>query len=134
MYGKISQRIAMCVSLALFGFIIGFRRPLVGLFSSDPTVLLMAADVMIVVAMIQPFQTTAVVISGCLRGAGDTRYVALIMYLCVVGIRPVLSFIAVYVLDIGLIGAWLSTLVDMSVRMTLMYLRFNNGKWFAIKV
>ncbi|GHU68725.1 MATE family efflux transporter [Clostridia bacterium] len=134
MYGKIAQRIAMCVSLTLLGFLIGFRRPLVSLFSNDPTVLAMAAEVMIICALIQPFQTTSVVISGCLRGAGDTRYVALVMYLCVMGIRPLLSFTAVYVLQVGLIGAWLSTLIDMAVRMTLVYRRFASGKWFEIKV
>jgi putative MATE family efflux protein len=134
MYGKISQRIAMCVSLTLFGFLIGFRRPLVGLFSDDPAVLALAANVMFVCAMIQPFQTTSVVISGCLRGAGDTRYVAVIMYICVMGIRPILSYTAVYLLHAGLIGAWLSTLIDMAVRMTLVYRRFASGKWFGIKV
>jgi putative MATE family efflux protein len=134
MYGKISQRIAMCVSLTLFGFLIGFRRPLVGLFSADPVVLGLAANVMIVCALIQPFQTTSVVISGCLRGAGDTKYVAVVMYICVMGIRPLLSFTAVYLLHAGLIGAWLATLVDMAVRMTLVYRRFASGKWFGIKV
>ncbi|MDR2658180.1 MAG: MATE family efflux transporter [Oscillospiraceae bacterium] len=134
MYGKISQRLAMCVSLTLLGFLIGFRRPLVSLFSDDPVVLAMAANVMIVCALIQPFQTTSVVISGCLRGAGDTKYVALVMYMCVMGIRPLLSFTAVYLLHAGLIGAWLSTLVDMAVRMTLVYRRFASGKWFTIKV
>ena len=69
-----------------------------------------------------------------MRGAGDTKYVALVMYICVVGIRPLLSLLSVYGLHLGLIGAWCSTLIDMSIRMTLMYTRFNKGKWFAIKV
>lgn len=135
MYGKIGQRIAMTVSIILLGLIIGFREPLVLLFNrTDDTVISLATQVMVVVALIQPLQTTSVVISGCLRGAGDTRYVARIMMLCVVVIRPVLSFVLVHLLGVGLVGAWLSTLVDQFIRMILMYRRFASGKWFSIKV
>jgi putative MATE family efflux protein len=147
MYGLISQRFAMIISLTLLGFLIGFRHTLVGFFGADVAslktalevlenkeMLRIAADVMIVVALIQPFQTTSVVISGCLRGAGDTTYVAMIMFICVVGIRPLLSLTATHVFHLGLVFVWLSTLIDMMIRVSLMLRRFYQGKWFGIKV
>ena len=98
-------------------------------------------QVMIVVAAMQPFQTSAVVSTGALRGAGDTRYVAFSMILTVVGMRPLLSFGAVTLIgktlqlpELALIGAWCVALLDMITRMVLMLRRYNGGKWHAIKL
>ena len=138
-YGKCGQRMAMVVSVVLASLIAIFRYPLVSIFL-DPTVAenalpySIAVNLMLMVAVFQPIQMSSVVISGCLRGAGDNLYVALIMIICVVGIRPLLSLFAIYQLDLGLIGAWSASLVDMSVRLTLMYRRFNSGKWHEKKV
>ena len=86
------------------------------------------------VALFQPFQTSSVVISGCLRGAGDNRFVAVVMLICVTFLRPLLSLAAIHVLHLGLMGAWAASLVDMSVRMICVYKRFSSAKWFDIKV
>ncbi len=137
MYGKIAQRIALTVSTVLLFIIIVFRAPIVGFFidgTKDLNVFNLAVQVMFVVAIFQPFQTSSVVISGCLRGAGDNRYVALVMLICVVLIRPICTLLAINVLQIGLVGAWLSSLIDMFIRLGLVYRRFASGKWFALKV
>lgn len=134
MYGKIAQRMALVVAMLLASFIAVLRYPLVSLFTSDMDVLTLSASVMLLVAAFQPIQTSAVVISGCLRGAGDTRYVAIVMMVCVAVMRPVLAYVGIHWIGLGLVGAWSASLVDMLARLTLVYLRFSSGKWFAIKV
>lgn len=134
MYGKVSQRMAFVVAVVLASLIIVFRFPLVSLFTSDADVLALSAQVMLVVAAFQPLQTSSVVISGSLRGAGDTRFVAMIMLVCVTIIRPVFTYLGIHLLSLGLVGAWCASLVDMAVRLTFVYSRFNSGKWFHIKV
>ncbi|MDO4547442.1 MAG: MATE family efflux transporter [Clostridia bacterium] len=140
-YAKAAQRIALVAALLIAGTVAIFRVPLVGLFTQDHLVAGLACQVMIVVAVFQPFQTASVVISGALRGAGDNRYVAKVMLLCVAIIRPVCAMAAVYLLgtvlnlgDMALIGAWSASLIDMVIRMTLMYRRFNSGKWQEIVI
>jgi putative MATE family efflux protein len=138
-YGKCSQRLAFCVSLALAACMILFRRQFVGIFldEANPGNLAsigLAVDLMFMVAFFQPVQMSSVVISGCLRGAGDNLYVALVMIVCVVFVRPLLSLCTIGLLGFGLVGAWGSSLVDMIVRLTLMYRRFNGGKWQLKKV
>ncbi len=133
-YGKVSQRMALTVSMGLLLIFIPFRHILVLPFANDQQVLALAAQVMIIVGIIQPFQTSSVVISGCLRGAGDTRYVAVIMMLCVALIRPVLAWTALFPLQLGLLGAWAGSLVDMMIRLTFVYIRFSRGKWMYIRV
>lgn len=137
LYGKVSQRMAFAASMTLLSVLIIFRTPLVSMFideTRDPEVLALASQVMIMVALFQPFQTSSVVISGCLRGAGDNRFVARIMLVCVTLIRPLLSLLAIHKLNFGLMGAWAASLVDMSIRLLCVYTRFNSAKWFDIKV
>lgn len=138
-YGKVTQRIALLVSLVLATIVIIFRYPLVSLYvtPTDPNaadVTLLATQVMFLVAAFQPFQMSSVVISGSLRGAGDNRYVAGVMLLCVLVIRLVSSYIAINVFELGLIGAWASSLIDLIVRLALVYRRFHQGKWMYIKI
>ena len=134
MFGKVTQRAALVVSSALLIFFVALRTPLVMLFNQEPEIVLLGSQIMLIVAVFQPFQTSSVVISGCLRGAGDTRYVARVMLLCVAIIRPILALILVKVFNVGLMGAWAASLVDMIIRLTCVYIRFNSCKWFNIKV
>ncbi len=48
-------------------------RPLLGLYTRDPGVLALAVPVMVVVALFQLFDGTQTVLTGALRGWGDTR-------------------------------------------------------------
>lgn len=128
------QRVAMVMALCLASVLVTLRYPLVGLFTSEAEVTALAVQVMLVVAAFQPLQASSVVISGCLRGAGDTRYVAGIMLVCVALIRPILTYVGIHWIGLGLLGAWCASLIDMSLRLTCVYRRFAGGKWFAIKV
>ncbi len=144
MYGKIAQRLALVTAIIIATCVIIFREPLVGMFihsDASANVRELACKVMFMVAAFQPFQTSAVVISGALRGAGDTKYVARVMLLTVTCMRPLLGLLAVYVIgthlglnELALLGCWGASLVDMITRMTLCMRRFNGGKWHDIRV
>ena len=134
LFGKAAQRMALTVSMILLTFIVVLRYPLFRLFTSDPDIIALGVQIMIMVAIFQPFQTSSVVISGCLRGAGDTRFVAITMMACVTVIRPVVTYLMIYVFEIGLLGAWCAMLFDMILRLGICYWRFSSGKWFGIKV
>ena len=141
MYGKMAQRCSMLAGLLLGCIVILLREPLVCLFTSEPDVIRLSAVVMIIVGIFQPFQTQAIVTSGALRGAGDTKYVARVMLITTSLMRPGLALIAVYIIsgvlgmqEWALIGAWIASFADMFTRLVLMGRRFNGGKWHAIKV
>ncbi len=139
LYGKVAQRIALMISVLLVCVVVLLRYPLTSLYvnfdeANSMEVWGLAAQIMLFVAAFQPFQMSSVVISGSLRGAGDNRYVAGVMLLCVVGIRVVSSYLAVNVLGLGILGAWASSLIDMFVRLSLVYRRFHQGKWMQIRI
>ena len=139
MYGHVCYRIAISVSLALASFIVALRTPISSLFINSNTpnagfVVTAAAQTMIVVAIMQPFQMGSVVYSGSLRGAGDNLYVAKVMALCVSILRPLLAILAVRVLKLSLPMTWLLSLSEMALRAILFARRFSSGKWRESRV
>ncbi len=139
LYGKISQRFAVMISLVLGVLIVAFRYQIVRLFIGENTlnadqVIAYAASTMLVLAAIQPFQTSSVVLSGSLRGAGDNLYVALVATVCVSVVRPIMAVLAVNVLHLELVGTWIFGLSEIVLRFAFFYPRFASGKWKDKKV
>ncbi len=139
LYAKITQRLAIVVSVMIAVPLAVFRVPLTSLFL-DPatpdaaTVLRNAADTMLIVALMQPFQMSAVVLSGSLRGAGDNLFVASVMGVCVSIIRPLMAMLAVYVFKLDLAMTWLLSMSEMGIRVFLFYRRFEGDKWMFKRV
>lgn len=134
LYGKVSQRISLFFALITAAAMALLRKQIVAIFSTDPLVVPLAETVMLLVAAFQPFQMSAVTVTGCLRGSGDTKFVAKVMMLCVTVVRPGLCALAIYVFHLGLYGAWFAMLGDIILRLVLVYLRFSSGKWALIKL
>ncbi len=109
-------------------------RNIFRLFSSDPEILDYGDLIMRMVAVIVIMQVAQVISSGCLRGAGDTKYVAVVSLVSVACIRPLSGYLLVYPLNLGLLGAWLGLAIDQFMRLLLTSLRVRSGKWLNIKI
>ncbi len=133
-YGTISQRCSMVFGLVLCALFLLFRKQLIMLFTDEAEIITMGAQIMYIIAVTSLVQTSQVVISGCLRGAGDTRFVAVSSLISVGAIRPGLSWLLCYPLGLGLIGAWLGLFADQLLRLGLNSARFRSGKWTAIRL
>ena len=134
LYGKCCQRMAVVASLVLGVLILVFRNSLASMFIGADTmnadqVIYHAAGAMIVMALVQPFQTSAVVLYGSLRGAGDNLYVAFCSTICVSVIRPILTLIAVEVLHLELAYTWIFLMLEIVFRYIFSSIRFAGGKW-----
>ncbi|MDD3243848.1 MAG: MATE family efflux transporter [Eubacteriales bacterium] len=134
LYASQVQRLGAMVALALAAVFLFLGGPLVSLYSDEAAVIAMGAQVLRIVALLQPFQCSTFILSGALRGAGDSRWPAISVFVGVLGIRPALSALMVTVLQCGLIGAWVALVVDQLVRLVIVYLRFRGRKWLDIKV
>ena len=133
-YGKISQRIGWIFSAVIFTGSIVFRRQLFMLFSDDAQVIDSGVKISLLIAFISVAQIQQVMFSGCLRGAGDTRYMAFASLISVGILRPTLAYIFCYPLGFGLIGAWMSLIFDQFLRFALSATRFYGQKWCKVKL
>ena len=69
-----------------------------------------------------------------LRGAGDTRFTAMVMLITIVGIRTTVAWLMVDTLHLGLTGAWIAVCADQICRSFIIMARYNQGKWKKIKL
>lgn len=131
-YGGICQRLGFLVSVVLGIIFFTCGRGIVGLFSSDPQILDNGSVILDMMSVIVLLQISQVIFNGCLRGAGDTRFVAVISLISVTFVRPIASWLLCYPLGWGLFGAWIGLFTDQLVRFVLSRYRFASGKWTRI--
>lgn len=134
MYGKIGMRMAIACAAILSTTCIIMRYHFPLLFSNDAEIIATTAGLILILAFMMPLQTAQLVMGGSLRGAGDTKYVALTMVIAVGLMRPALGFIMTYPLGWGLTGAWIAIIFDQLARLTMLFTRFTRGKWIEGKV
>lgn len=133
-YGNVCQKIGFlcaCVMGVVYFF---FGGDIFLLYTDDPVILNYGAMIMRILSVILFMQIEQVVLFGCLRGAGDTRFTALVSLISVTCIRPGISWLLCYPLGLGLMGAWFGTACDQFVRFLLTFLRFRKGNWTKLKL
>ncbi|HAS92282.1 MAG TPA: MATE family efflux transporter [Clostridiales bacterium] len=129
-----TRRLGMSVSIILGIIFIFWGGNIVSLYNDAPAIVSQGARIMMFVGFTQPLQSSQFILAGSLRGAGDTRATAIIIFITVLIIRPFLAIYLINVWNMGLEGAWFAFIVDQTVRSALVLLRYNSGKWKSIKV
>ena len=76
----------------------------------------------------------AQVLSGALRGAGDTRSVLYITLAGTIIARLALTFVLINVLGLGLWAAWAAVVVDWTLRALLAHAIFRRGRWQQVEL
>ena len=89
---------------------------------------------LIIAAVMQPLQSSQLILAGALRGAGDTRVMAISTFVGIILIRPLISLTLINFFSFGLAGAWLAWFCDQSARSVYTLYRFNSNKWQKIEV
>lgn len=133
-YIKTSSNIGSLIAV-LMGLILYFLGPsIASLYSNDPQVVYEAAKILKLMAFIQPFQCSQLILAGGLRGAGDTVWTLISTFVGILVFRLVLAYYFVIVLHMGLSGAWVAVLIDQFIRWILITLRFKTNKWKYITI
>lgn len=133
-YASKTRRLGSMVSTMLGVGFFFFGEALVSLYTNDPDIISNGGLVLKLVALVQPFQSSFLIISGALRGAGDAKWPAFSIMIGILIIRPLISVLCVFGFKWGLVGAWVALLADQLLRSIMIYFRFKSNKWTTIKV
>ncbi len=133
-YIKTSRRIGTVIAIAIGILFFFFGSIVASLYTKDPEVIAQAAKILKIIAIMQPFQSSQLVISGGLRGAGDTVWTLVAIFFSVLVVRVALAHLFINILGLGLIGAWYAMFCDQFVRWALITLRFKTDKWKYISI
>lgn len=146
-YAKVAMILSVTCGIIMCSIMIALRKVLVGLYKPDTDYkMITACNCLLIAAAACIFQNIQWVNTGILRSAGDSKFTAMTSLLSVTIIRPLVSYIAIYLLfshvgpdgsivkGLGVYGAWIAQFVDQGLRMTFNLLRFKSRKWTKIKV
>lgn len=133
-----SIRRTMAFALVVMGsmaLVFGLFGPqVVRVFGATPEVLALAGLAVRIAALEQLPIAVQMVLSGSLRGAGDTRTPMIVTVVGTLLFRVSAVYLLAIALHLGLAGVWLGTAVDWAGRAILLYLLFQRGTWKGIKV
>ena len=134
-YAKVSMLISLGCALLVSVFVVSCREVLIGLYKPETTERFESAKLILLIASVMMLpQNTSWVMTGILRGSGDTKFTALVSLICIVFVRPISALVLCYPLGLGVIGAWIGMIFDQVVRLILNTRRFKQKKWLQIKV
>lgn len=133
-YGKTGQRLAFMISSGIFFVFMFGGKFLVSLFSDEQAIIVLGSSIMVLAAFSTHAQTSQVVMSGCLRGAGDTTYIAVTSFISIALVRPLLTWVLCFPIGLGLYGAWIALGLDQIFRLVVNFRRFASGKWSLISL
>jgi len=130
-YKKVYRYFALgfCSSLILVAIVFLAQKPLLHIFTHNPSVLGLIAGVFIVSLVLEPGRTFNVIIIPALKGAGDVRYPVYMGMLLMWGIGVVLAYVFGITLQWGLVGVWLGLTCDEWIRGVIMLFRWKSGRW-----
>ncbi len=124
-------------------------HPLAQLFvrPQQADVALLAVPLLRTVSLAMPALALTMILSGALRGAGDTRWPLVFSLVGLLGVRiPAAYWLAFETIEIpgvgwvftgcglGVVGAWYAMVTDLSVRAVLVVYRFAHGGWKRVEV
>jgi putative MATE family efflux protein len=137
LYIKMTQNLSYLVS-GLVALLLFFGGDLIGsLYSDDRELIHLAGNMLKIIALSNPIGNARFVYTSALRGAGDSRFAAVITFVGVLLIRPFISLVLIVPalpFRIGLAGVWIALCSDGLVCFALSRFRFKQGRWENIKV
>lgn len=125
-------KINMLIMSAMSVIIIIFAPQLFSLYSNDRNVIACGVNIIRIYALSQPFLAIVQVLSGSLRGGGDTKYPMIATFIGVWLFRLVFGYILGILFGMGIIGVWIAMFIDLALRALLFIIRYKKGKWITL--
>src|SRR5207244_3953967 len=109
-------------------------RPIARLFVDDAAVVADTVSFIRVLAAFQPLMALDFTLGGALRGAGDTRFPLVAVFLGFYVCRLGFAWLVTFALGLGVGWLWLALVGDYLARSVLKGARFRSGVWKTVAV
>lgn len=124
---------------SMWGIIAGllfflFPEVLISLFTDEASIIEASRQVFYLMAFNQLFLTSYIVMSGALRGAGDTRAVMVITSLRLWTVFVPLSYVFIRFTGFGVSSVWIAEISSFILYLAILITRFRGKKWASIEL
>jgi Na+-driven multidrug efflux pump len=114
--------------------VIAAGEPIARWFIDDPRVVELTVDFIWILGAVQPLMAVEFALGGALRGAGDTRFPLLAVFMGLFVFRLVPASIATHVFGASLQIVWSALVFDYAIKAVMLIVRFVRGRWQSIEV
>jgi len=123
----------------LWGTLIGvifiaFPSFVATLFTPETDIIAILVGALLIVGIDQPFLNYIFIVSGALRGAGDTITVMIMTTIRLWVLFIPITYIAVKYLGMGMESLWVAEIISVVIFSIIMHMRFAKGKWTEIQL
>ncbi len=119
---------------AMGGVVLLFREPLARSFTDDPEVIRLTIAFVWIVTLVQPMMAVEFAIGGALRGAGDTLFPLVVIFvgLFVCRLMPATAMVTWW--DVTVEMVWCALIADWTVKAGMLAVRYRKGRWKEMEV
>ncbi len=121
----------MLITIGIIEFFLA--EPIARLFSPDPEIFHLVTRLIMISAFLQLFDGFLNFYAGGLRGIGDTTFLMRASLFFGVIIFVPLSYVLIFVYDLGSIGAWISLYTFLTLFALSVMIRFYRTDWMSIR-
>ncbi len=121
------RALIFAVGLSCTGIL--FRYQLMDIFTDNPEVIALGANIIIFNILLELGRTTNIVVIANLRGAGDVYFPTACAIFSMWAISVLGSYILAVVMGFGIYGLWAAIAGDEVFRGIMMIIRWKSGKW-----
>lgn len=126
-FGRITTGFGMFL-MACTGALMYFAAPvMIGILTPDPQVQALGIQVLRIEAFAEPLYGASIVVTGVLRGAGDTLIPSIMNFISMWAVRLPLSLFLSK--SYGLAGVWIAMCTELCFRGTIFLIRLGRKKW-----
>lgn len=133
-YANVIHLMSLCVAVFIGVMFVLFSKYIVMIYTNEPSVIDAASQVLKIIALGMPGIGTQIPVAAALRGAKDTKIPLLANLISVWIFRVIVCNIFLNVFHWGIIGAWVTIVLDQTCRAVIVYTRFLHGKWLNKKI
>lgn len=127
--GWVAARMALVMMSAAGLLLLVLAGPIARLFVDDPAVVEDTRWFIYMLGLCQPLMAIDYALGGALRGAGDTRFPLLTLFVGLYGCRLPLAWLATHALGLATPWLWAGLIADYAARAALKIVRYRGGAW-----
>jgi putative MATE family efflux protein len=127
-------KLSLMVMTTTAFLIIMISEPVSMLFATDPEVIKLSTEWIMLLALAMPAIGVHFTMAGALQGAGDTRWPLYVSFIGLYLFRLPMAYLLGFMTPLGIYGVWLSMALEYYLRAGIITTRFRRGKWKRIKV
>lgn len=131
--GFLSSGIGLLWAVFIGAVFIIFPAGILGLFTKDQLLIQEGIAAMFIIGLNQLGLNFHIVMSGALRGAGDTKAVLIINSLRLWVVFVPLTYLFVLPLGLGIAGIWYAEIISFAIFGTQLFVRFRSRKWADVQ-